>query len=171
MRVPRGASTLLVVICCSLPLIAGRAAAAARIRRFESLCSVPSAEGTWDFGSWPSQMSPSIWCMGCASPEFFRARTIDVSAGSVNARAVMIRGFPTGDRCAPCRLPLPSRPLAREPSAPSSSWPCLPETVGCPLPKSCRPDWTVTQRRASQGGNVPRNRSVGRAACVAQNPH
>src|SRR5260370_22799430 len=29
----------------------------------------------------------------------------------------------------------------------------------------------MTQRRASQGGNVPRNRSVGRAACVAQNPH
>src|SRR5216684_6967726 len=39
--------------------------------------------------------------------------------------------------------------------------------VGCRLPKS----WTMTQRRASQGGNVPRNRSVGRAACGAQNPH
>ncbi len=45
------------------------------------------------------------------------------------------------------------------------------ERSRCPLPKSCRPDWTMTQRRASQGGNVPRNRSVGRAACVAQNPH
>src|SRR5216684_1149705 len=39
--------------------------------------------------------------------------------------------------------------------------------VGCRLPKS----WTMTQRRASQGGNVPRNRSVGCAARVAQNPH
>src|SRR5260370_651563 len=29
----------------------------------------------------------------------------------------------------------------------------------------------MTQRRASQGGNVPRNRDVARAACVAQNPH
>src|SRR5712692_2309175 len=29
----------------------------------------------------------------------------------------------------------------------------------------------MTQRRASQEGNVPRNRFVGRAACVAQNPH
>src|SRR5713101_6799386 len=29
----------------------------------------------------------------CASPEFLRARTIDVSGGGVDARAVMIRGF------------------------------------------------------------------------------
>src|SRR5216684_2614234 len=29
----------------------------------------------------------------------------------------------------------------------------------------------MNRRRASQGGNVPRNRSVGRAPCVAQNPH
>ena len=28
----------------------------------------------------------------------------------------------------------------------------------CPLPKSYRKDWKMTQRRASQGGNVPRNR-------------
>ncbi len=41
----------------------------------------------------------------------------------------------------------------------------------CRLPKSCRKDWTMTQRRASQGGNVSRTRLVGRAACVAQNPH
>src|SRR6266851_1205944 len=37
----------------------------------------------------------------------------------------------------------------------------------CRLPKS----WTTTRRRASQEGNVPRNRFVGRAACVAQTPH
>jgi hypothetical protein len=41
----------------------------------------------------------------------------------------------------------------------------------CHLPKSCRKDWTMAQGRASEGGNVPRFRSVRRAACVAQNPH
>src|SRR6266851_925712 len=31
--------------------------------------------------------------LACASPKFLRARTIDVSPGGVDARAVMIRGF------------------------------------------------------------------------------
>ncbi len=66
--------------------------------------------------------------LACASPEFFRARTIDVSAGGEDARAVMIRDF----LLAPRRLPLPSRPCAREPSGPAAAGRVCPKRSACP---------------------------------------